>query len=452
MKRVEKDQEWSLFSPDEAPGLHEVYGKAFETLYHKYEADGKARKTIKARTLWTEILKAQIETGTPYMVYKDAVNRKSNQKNIGVIKSSNLCAEIVEYTSKDEVAVCNLASISLPQFINKDKVFDFQMLHDIAYVATKNLNKVIDVTYYPIQEARKSNLRHRPIGLGVQGLADVFLLMRMPFDSGAAQALNVAIFETIYFAALKASNDLAWRHGPYTTFAGSPASKGILQFDMWGVEPSDRWDWKSLKKSIQAYGLRNSLLVAPMPTASTAQILGNNESIEPYTSNIYVRRVLSGEFIIYNKHLVKDLIKLGLWNKATKDALILANGSVQEIPNIPDNLKKLYRTVWEIPQRSIIDMAGKAGRGPFIDQSQSLNIHMENPTFGQLTSMHFYGWRCGLKTGMYYLRTKPAADAIKFTVDVSANTTTTNTTKNSVSNPPLDLMSTPEQDCLMCSS
>ncbi len=439
MYRVEKDEDWSLFSPDEAPGLHEVYGDEFDRLYHKYEQEGRARKVVKARTLWTEILKSQIETGTPYMLYKDAINKKSNQKNIGVIKSSNLCTEIVEYTSADEVAVCNLASISLPKFVCPNKTFNLQKLYDITYVATKNLNKVIDVTYYPIPEAKKSNLRHRPIGLGIQGLADAFIMLGMPFDSPDARQLNRDIFEVIYFAALTASNDLAKEHGPYETFAGSPASQGILQFDMWQVEPSKQWNWAELKASIQKYGLRNSLLVAPMPTASTAQILGNNESIEPYTSNIYVRRVLSGEFIVYNKHLVKELITLGLWNKQMKDALILANGSVQDIVGIPERLKKLYRTVWEIPQRAIVDMA--KDRGAFIDQSQSLNIHMENPTLGQLTSMHFHGWRSGLKTGMYYLRTKPAADAIKFTVEI-----------NDKIKPTTPEEENPTEDCLMCSS
>ena len=441
MERVQHDKEWSLFSSDEAPGLDTVYGNTFAALYRRYEEEGRARKVIRARELWEAILRSQIETGVPYMLYKDAVNRKSNQKNVGVIKSSNLCTEIVEYTSKEEVAVCNLASLSLPRFINGDKGFDLEMLCDVTKVVTRNLNKVIDVTYYPVEEAQRSNLRHRPIGIGVQGLADVFLLLGLPFDDAEAQALNKAIFETIYFAALVASNDLARRDGPYSTFEGSPASKGVLQFDMWNVCPSDRWDWSGLKASIKKYGLRNSLLVAPMPTASTAQILGNNESIEPYTSNMYVRRVLSGEFVCPNKHLIKDLMKLGLWNDKMKDALMLANGSVQAVPGIPDKLKRLYRTVWEIPQRVIIDMA--RDRGAFIDQSQSLNIHMKNPTLGQLTSMHFYGWRCGLKTGMYYLRTKPAADAIKFTVEMGE-------AKNGAASKNVSMDK--ESECLMCSS
>ena len=446
MQRVEQDQMWSLFSPDEAPGLDKCYGKRFEALYTRYEEEGKARKTVKARYLWNEILKAQIETGTPYMLYKDTINIKSNQKNVGSIQSSNLCTEIVEYTSPDEIAVCNLASISLPKFVDaQNKTFDTKKLYDIAYVVTKNLNKVIDVTHYPLEEAKRSNLRHRPIGIGVQGLADVFLLLDMPFGSHASRELNKKIFETIYFAALTASNDLAKKEGPYETFPGSPASQGILQFDMWQVTPSETWDWPSLKKEIQKHGLRNSLLLAPMPTASTAQILGNNESIEPYTSNIYVRRVLSGEFIVYNKHLVKRLMALGLWNNSVRNKLILEKGSVQNIPEIPDTLKELFRTVWEIPQRAIIDMS--ADRGAFIDQSQSLNIHIKDPTLPKLTSMHFYGWKKGLKTGMYYLRTKAAADAIQFTVE-----TTPPALKET--RPILESSANVEDDeaCLMCSS
>ena len=415
MQRVEDNKAWSLFCPKEAPGLADCYGEAFERLYHKYEYEGRARKTVKAQELWFEILEAQIETGTPYMLYKDAANRKSNQQNLGTIKSSNLCTEIIEYTSPDEVAVCNLASIALPRFINEKGLFDHQKLYDITYTVTKNMNKVIDINYYPVPEARTSNLRHRPIGIGVQGLADIFLRLRMPFDAPEARGLNKDIFETIYFAAMTASKDLAKKHGPYATFAGSPLSKGIFQFDMWGVAPSSgRWDWEHLRTEVQTHGVRNSLLVAPMPTASTAQILSNNECFEPYTSNIYTRRVLSGEFIVVNKHLLKDLIELDLWNEQLKNELIAANGSIQHIEGIPAYIKMLYRTVWEIPQKAIIDMA--ADRGAYICQSQSLNVHIQEPNFGKLTSMHFYAWKKGLKTGMYYLRTKAAADAIKFTV------------------------------------
>ncbi len=418
MKRVEADEEWSLFCPNEAPGLADCYGEEFEKLYEKYEKEGRARKVVKAQELWFEILESQTETGTPYMLYKDHANRKSNQKNLGTIKSSNLCTEIIEYTSPDEVAVCNLASIALPRFVHDGK-FDHQQLYEVTYVVTKNLNKVIDINYYPVEEARRSNLRHRPIGLGVQGLADAFIMLRMPFESEEAKGLNKDIFETIYFAAMTASKDLAKIHGPYETYQGSPISQGIFQFDMWGVKPSSgRWDWEGLRKEILQYGVRNSLLVAPMPTASTSQILGNNECFEPYTSNIYTRRVLSGEFIVVNKHLLKDLIKLGLWNETMKNLIIQANGSIQQIPNIPQRIKDLYKTVWEISQKTIIDMA--ADRAPYICQSQSLNIHLQDPNFGKLTSMHFYAWKKGLKTGMYYLRTKAAADAIKFTVDKNA--------------------------------
>ncbi|MCG8340105.1 MAG: ribonucleoside-diphosphate reductase subunit alpha [Cytophagales bacterium] len=415
MKRVENNEEWALFCPNEAPGLADCYGEAFEKLYQKYEREGKARKTVKAQDLWFEILEAQIETGTPYMLYKDTVNRKSNQQNLGTIKSSNLCTEIAEYTSPEEVAVCNLASVALPKFVTKDGKFDHQKLYDITYVITKNLNKVIDINYYPVKEARTSNLRHRPIGIGVQGLADTFLQLRMPFDAPEARGLNKDIFETIYFAAMTASKDLAKKEGPYETFKNSPVAQGIFQFDMWGVKPSSgRWNWESLKEEVKKYGVRNSLLVAPMPTASTSQILGNNECFEPYTSNIYTRRVLSGEFIVVNKHLLKDLIALNLWDDYMKNEIIAANGSIQHIDRIPQHIKDLYRTVWEIPQKAIIDMA--AERGAYICQSQSLNIHLQDPNFGKLTSMHFYAWRKGLKTGMYYLRTKAAADAIKFTV------------------------------------
>lgn len=419
MKRVEADGEWSLFCPHEAPGLADCYGDEFEKLYDKYEREGRARKTIRAQELWFEILEAQTETGTPYMLYKDHANRKSNQKNLGTIKSSNLCTEIIEYTAADEVAVCNLASIALPRFITESNGiarFDHQKLYEVAYVATKNLNKVIDVNYYPVEEARNSNMRHRPIGLGVQGLADVFIMLRMPFESEEAKGLNIDIFETIYFAAMTASKDLAKVHGTYQSYAGSPISQGIFQFDMWDVKPASmRWDWESLRKEVLQHGVRNSLLVAPMPTASTSQILGNNECFEPYTSNIYARRVLSGEFAVVNKHLLKDLIKLGLWNETMKNLVIQANGSVQQIPSIPQRIKDLYKTVWEISQKTIIDMA--ADRAPYICQSQSLNIHLQDPNFGKLTSMHFYAWKKGLKTGMYYLRTKAATDAIKFSID-----------------------------------
>jgi ribonucleoside-diphosphate reductase alpha chain len=415
MKRVEADEEWSLFCPNEAPGLPDCHGEEFERLYERYEREGRARKVVRAQDLWFEILEAQTETGVPYMLYKDHCNKKSNQKNLGTIKSSNLCTEIVEYTSKDEVAVCNLASLALPKFVNEGR-FDHQKLYEVTKVVTRNLNKVIDINYYPVEEARRSNMRHRPIGLGVQGLADVFIMLRMPFDSEEARGLNIDIFETIYYAAVEASMELAQKDGTYETYQGSPISQGIFQFDMWGVTPSSgRWDWEGLRKKVMKHGVRNSLLVAPMPTASTSQILGNNECFEPYTSNIYTRRVLSGEFIVVNKHLMKDLIRLGLWNETMKNMIIQANGSIQQIPGIPQNLKDIYRTVWEISQKSIIEMA--ADRGPYICQSQSLNIHIQEPNFGKLTSMHFYAWKKGLKTGMYYLRTRPAADAIKFTVD-----------------------------------
>ncbi|HAW53364.1 MAG TPA: ribonucleoside-diphosphate reductase subunit alpha [Flavobacteriales bacterium] len=417
MERVEKDEKWTLMCPNECPGLYDSYGKEFEERYKKYEAEGKGRKTIKARELWNTILESQIETGTPYILYKDACNEKSNQKNLGTIRSSNLCTEIVEYTSKDEVAVCNLASLALPKYI-VDGEFDHQKLFDVTYHVTKNLNKIIDNNYYPVPEARTSNFRHRPIGLGVQGLADAFILLRLPFDSDGARKLNAEIFETIYYAAMTASKDLARENGPYESYEGSPVSEGIFQFDMWGVTPSNRWEWDVLKEEVLKYGVRNSLLLAPMPTASTSQILGNNECFEPYTSNIYTRRVLSGEFIVVNKHLLRDLTDLGLWNDELKNKLMAANGSVQGINEIPDNLKELYKTVWEIKQKAIIDMA--ADRGAYICQSQSLNLFIENPNFAKLTSMHFYAWKKGLKTGMYYLRTKAARDAIKFTVENAA--------------------------------
>jgi len=416
MERVESDGDWSLFCPNEAPGLYDTYGDEFKALYTKYEDQGIARKTVKARDLWGAIMESQIETGTPYILYKDAANEKSNQKNLGTIRSSNLCTEIMEYTSADEVAVCNLASISLGKFVDTEKkTYDFQRLYDVTRIVTRNLNKVIDVNYYPVEEARNSNMRHRPIGIGVQGLADAFIGMRMPFDSPEAIQLNKDIFETIYFAALTESNAIAEKDGAYKTFKGSPASKGELQFDMWGVKPSDRWDWAGLKKKIKAKGIRNSLLLAPMPTASTSQILGNNECFEPYTSNIYSRRTLSGEYVVVNKHLLKDLIEMGLWNNEMKQRLMAANGSIQNIDNIPQNIKDLYKTVWEIKQKVIIDMA--ADRGAFICQSQSLNLFVENPNLAKLSSMHFYGWKKGLKTGMYYLRSKAAVDPIKFTLD-----------------------------------
>ncbi|HEY9256534.1 ribonucleoside-diphosphate reductase subunit alpha [Chitinophaga sp.] len=414
MQRVEANGDWSLFCPHEAPGLHECWGEEFEALYAKYEQEGRARKTVKAQDLWFAILDAQIETGNPYLLYKDSANRKSNQQNLGTIKSSNLCTEIIEYTDANEVAVCNLASLALPRFVIDGK-FDHDKLYEVTYQATLNLNKIIDNNYYPIEEARRSNMRHRPVGLGVQGLADAFILMRYPFESDEAKKLNSEIFETIYFAGLNASNDLAKKDGAYETFPGSPASKGILQFDMWNVKPSARWNWDKLKKAIVKDGIRNSLLLAPMPTASTSQILGNNECFEPYTSNIYTRRVLSGEFVIVNKHLLKDLVELGLWDNDMKTKIISQNGSIQNIAEIPANIKELYKTVWEIKQRNLIDMA--ADRGAFICQSQSLNLFVDTPTNAKLTSMHFYAWKKGLKTGMYYLRTQAATQAVQFTVE-----------------------------------
>ena len=417
MKRVEENGDWTLMCPNECPGLSDTYGKKFERLYKKYESEGRGRKTIKAQELWFKILESQIETGTPYMLYKDAANEKSNQKNLGTIKSSNLCTEIIEYTAPDEVAVCNLASIALPKFVVDGK-FDHEKLFNVTYRVTKNLDRVIDANYYPVPEARNSNMRHRPIGIGVQGLADAFILMRQPFDSPEAKQLNKEIFETIYYAAVTASKDLAIQNGPYETWKGSPISKGVFQFDMWKVKPTDRWEWDLLREEVKKHGVRNSLLLAPMPTASTAQILGNNECFEPYTSNIYTRRVLSGEFIIVNKHLLRDLVKLGIWNDRLKNKLMASNGSIQNIDEIPENIKVLYKTAWEISQKEILDMA--ADRGAYIDQSQSLNIFMENANFAKLTSMHFYGWKAGLKTGMYYLRTKSATDAIKFTLDKAA--------------------------------
>ena len=415
MRKVEENGDWSLFSPDEAPRLCDTHGEEFEKLYIKYEKEGRAKRTVKAQELWFEILEAQVETGNPYILYKDNANKKSNQKNLGTIRSSNLCTEIIEYASKDEVAVCNLASIALKKFVIKGS-FDHQKLYEVTKVITKNLNKVIDINYYPVEEAKTSNMRHRPIGIGVQGLADTFALMRYPFESTEARKLNKEIFETIYYAAMETSMELSEKDGHYETFKGSPVSKGIFQFDMWGLEPdSDRWDWYGLKRKVRKYGVRNSLLVAPMPTASTSQILGNNECFEPFTSNLYVRRVLSGEFIVANKYLMEDLIKLGLWNDQMINKIKAENGSIQNIPQIPQNIKNLYKTVWEISQKTIIDMAVE--RGAYICQSQSMNIHLTDANFGKMTSMHFYAWKKGLKTGMYYLRTKAATDAIKFTVE-----------------------------------
>jgi ribonucleoside-diphosphate reductase alpha chain len=415
MKRVEADGQWSLFCPNEAKNLHTTHGAEFEALYEKYEKEGKAKKTIPARDLWNAILDAQIETGNPYMLYKDAANEKSNQKNLGTIRCSNLCTEIIEYSDDKETAVCNLASISLPRFVEGNK-FNFEKLLEVTQIITKNLNKIIDNNYYPLEETRRSNFRHRPIGIGVQGLADVFMLLGLPFESDVAKVLNKNIFETIYYAALVASKNIAKDLGAYETFEGSPLSKGIFQFDMWNVQPSDRYNWDALRAEIKEHGVRNSLLLAPMPTASTSQILGNNECFEPYTSNIYNRRVLSGEFVVVNKHLLKDLMSLGLWSDSMKQRIIAANGSVQNIDEIPANLKEIYKTVWEIKQRTIIDMS--ADRGAFICQSQSLNLFVEQPNFAKLSSMHFYTWKKGLKTGMYYLRTKAATDAVKFTVDM----------------------------------
>ncbi|OIV43365.1 ribonucleoside-diphosphate reductase subunit alpha [Flavobacterium johnsoniae] len=417
MKRVQEDSTWTLMCPNECPGLYDVYGDEFEAMYTDYEFRGKGRKTIRARELWEKILESQIETGTPYMLYKDAANRKSNHKNLGTIRSSNLCTEIMEFTSKDEIAVCNLASISLPMFIENGK-FDHEALYNVTKRVTRNLNKVIDRNYYPVQEAENSNMRHRPVGLGVQGLADAFIMLRMPFTSDEAKQLNQEIFETLYFAAVTASMEMAKEEGPYSTFEGSPMSKGEFQYNMWGMkdeELSGRWDWASLRKEVVEHGVRNSLLVAPMPTASTSQILGNNEAFEPYTSNIYTRRVLSGEFIVVNKHLLEDLVKLGLWNEDLKQEIMRHNGSVQNINVIPQDLKDLYKTVWEMSMKDIIDMSRQ--RGYFIDQSQSLNLFMQDANYSKLTSMHFYAWQSGLKTGMYYLRTKAAVDAIKFTLN-----------------------------------
>jgi len=474
MKRVEEDGKWTLMCPNECPDLYNVHGEEFETLYEKYEAEGRGRKTIKARDLWEKILESQIETGTPYMLYKDSANRKSNQKNLGTIRSSNLCTEILEYTSADEVAVCNLASIALPMFV-KDGAFDHQALFDVTVRVTKNLNRVIDRNYYPVKEAENSNFRHRPVGLGVQGLADTFIMLRLPFTSDKAKELNQEIFETLYFAAVTASAEEAKKDGTYESYKGSPISNGEFQHNLWGIkdeELSGRWDWAALRKTVKKHGVRNSLLVAPMPTASTSQILGNNECFEPYTSNIYTRRVLSGEFIVVNKHLLEDLVERGLWNEEMKQELMRNNGSVQNIEAIPDDLKELYRTVWEMSMKDIIDMSRH--RGYFIDQSQSLNLFMEGATMAKLTSMHFYGWKSGLKTGMYYLRTKSAVDAIKFTLDnkskaqtpkVEAAVAASSTVASSLASTPVEPLSPQElkqmlaqakenedDDCLMCGS
>lgn len=456
MERVKENGEWSLFCPNECADLHDTYGDEFRALYAKYESEGKARRVIKARDLWDAVTQSQIETGTPYMMYKDACNEKSNQKNLGTIRSSNLCTEILEYTSPDEVAVCNLASIALPKFVDfETNSFDHKKLYDVTYHATGNLNRVIDRNYYPVKEAKTSNMRHRPIGLGVQGLADTIAMLKMPFDSDAAKLLNKEIFETIYYASCTASKDEAIIDGPYETFQGSPASEGILQFDLWGMdEHSGRWDWDSLKADIMKHGMRNSLLVAPMPTASTSQILGNNECFEAFTSNLYVRRTLSGEFVCINKHLVNDLIERDLWSLDMKDQILIHKGSIQEIFGIPDDIKELYKTTWEIKQRHIIDMA--ADRGAYIDQSQSLNIHMIDANPAKVTTMHFYGWEKGLKTGMYYLRTKAAADAIQFTVDAKAgNDKTVAGLAERAEVPSMDAIAcsldTPD-DCLSCGS
>lgn len=450
MKRVEDNGDWTLMCPHECPGLDETYGAEFEALYTKYEAEGKGRKTVKAQELWFKVLESQIETGTPYMLYKDAANEKSNQKNLGTIKSSNLCTEIIEYTAPDEIAVCNLASLALPKYVTENGTFDHDKLFEVTYQATLNLNRIIDGNFYPVEEARKSNMRHRPIGLGVQGLADAFIMMGLPFESEEARALNREIFETIYYASMTASKDLAKVDGPYETFAGSPVSKGIFQYDMWNVTPTNRWEWDILKEEVKQYGVRNSLLLAPMPTASTSQILGNNECFEPYTSNIYTRRTLSGEFIVVNKHLLRDLVKEGIWSNEMRQKLMLSNGSVQNIDEIPARLKELYKTAWEISQKAIIDQA--ADRGAYICQSQSLNIFMENANFGKLTSMHFYGWKKGLKTGMYYLRTKAATDAIKFTVDKAVATQPTVNTATIEENQAAIACSLDNPDgCEMCS-
>jgi ribonucleoside-diphosphate reductase alpha subunit len=415
MERVKTDGDWTLMCPDECPGLADVYGDQFKELYTKYESEGKGRRTVKARDIWYQVLDAQMETGTPYILYKDACNEKSNQKNLGTIKSSNLCTEIVEYSDKDETAVCNLASIALPTFM-KDGAMDYEKLHEVSKVVTGNLNRVIDVNYYPIEKTRRSNMRHRPVGIGVQGLADVFMMMDVAFDSDEAAKTNRDIFETIYHAALEKSCELAKTEGKYETFDGSPASKGILQFDMWNVLPgNERYDWDTLKSKIQKQGLRNSLLLAPMPTASTSQILGYNECIEPFTSNIYNRRTIAGEFMLTNKYLMKDLLDLGLWNEQVKNNIIANNGSIQQIEGLSQHIKDKYKTVWEISMKKLIDMS--ASRGAFICQSQSLNLWLEDPNYNNLTSMHFYSWSKGLKTGIYYMRRRARHQAQQFTIE-----------------------------------
>ena len=457
MQRVEDDGDWPLFDPHECPGLSDSHSEEFNKLFLKYEKEGRALRTVKAQDLWFAILDSQIETGTPYILYKDAANSKSNQQNLGTIKSSNLCAEILEYTSKDEVAVCNLASIALNMFVNEEeRTYDFNKLYEVAYQVTINLDKVVDVNYYPIPEARNSNMRHRPVGLGVQGLADTFIMMRQSFESDEAKQLNKDIFETIYFAAVTASKDIAKREGAYETFKGSPMSKGQFQFDMWNVTPSTRWNWEALRGEVVEHGVRNSLLTALMPTASTSQILGNNECIEPYTSNMYTRRVLSGEFVLVNKHLVKDLIRRDLWNDDMRNKIIASNGSVAHIPEVPTDIKELYKTVWEIKQKRILELA--ADRGSYVDQTQSMNVFMEDANFAKLTSMHFYAWKSGLKTGIYYLRTKAAADPIKFTVDqqyinMSKESTAAVNEKPKVNAEGDDLFcDLDDEDCVACGS
>ncbi|XP_008218010.1 ribonucleoside-diphosphate reductase large subunit isoform X1 [Nasonia vitripennis] len=446
MQRVLDNEKWSLMCPHECPGLPDVWGDEFNKLYIKYEEEKRYKRQIVARDLWTAILKAQVETGTPYMLYKDHCNRKSNQQNLGTIKSSNLCTEIIQYSSPNEVAVCNLASIAVNMFVDVEtQYYNFLKLKEVVKTVAKNLDKIIDLNHYPLIEAEKSNLMHRPVGIGVQGLADAFLLMRYPFESKEAQQLNIQIFETLYFGALEASCELAKENGPYSSYNGSPVSKGILQYDMWNVTPTNLWDWAALKLKIAKYGVRNSLLLAPMPTASTAQILGNNESVEPYTSNIYTRRVLSGEFIIVNPHLLNDLTKRNLWDDEMKNEIIANNGSIQNVGHITQDLKELYKTVWEIPQKIILKMA--ADRGAFIDQSQSVNVHMAKPTTEKLTSMHFYGWKAGLKTGMYYLRTKPAANALQFTVNKSLLRPHATEEVKEKSN---TIMENKEDACMMC--
>ena len=462
MKRVQEDGSWTLMCPNECPHLYDTYGDEFEKLYEGYEKVGKGRKTIKARELWEKNLESQIETGTPYMLYKDHVNRKSNHKNLGTIRSSNLCTEIMEFTAKDEVAVCNLASIALPMFVgeraNGEKFFNHKKLYDVTKKVIRNLDTVIDRNYYPVPEAENSNFRHRPVGLGVQGLADAFIMLRLPFTSDAAKKLNQDIFETLYFAAVQSSMEMAKAKEPYSTYKGSPMSEGEFQFNMWGIkeeELSGNWDWKKLRKNVLKNGVRNSLLVAPMPTASTSQILGNNEAFEPYTSNIYTRRVLSGEFIVVNKHLLEDLVELNLWDNDMKEEIMRANGSIQHIDKIPQELKDLYKTVWEMSMKDIIDMARH--RGYFIDQSQSLNLFMQDPDFGKLTSMHFYAWKSGLKTGMYYLRTKSAVNAIQFTLtkenkDKKVENEAPMTPEEFKSMVQASRNTGPDDDCLMCGS